>query len=221
MTTSMNSILKLAAAGVLFSAASACAPGDTSYRTESAAGIVVESDWTIPALSSDGAIAGALIEINEAEVDMGQLARGRSGDSAIRAFAQVIIDDHSIMKTRIDSLADALDIDVVDEPEALADANERALDELKAIDNGASKVRPMAFDQAFVGQMVTGHRQVLAFVDSSIARATNPQLVTALQTDVRPSVMRHLQRAEELQASLGSAPMRDTMATMRDTTRQK
>jgi predicted outer membrane protein len=61
-----------------------------------------------------------------------------------------------------------------------------------------------AFDRAYIAQQVTAHARTLAIVDAAIARGTQAELKTALQSQVRPSVAQHLQMAQQIQQRLGS-----------------
>jgi putative membrane protein len=61
-----------------------------------------------------------------------------------------------------------------------------------------------AFDSAYVQAMVQSHQSAQTAIDSQlIPTAQNPQLKTALEQKVKPTVAMHLEKAQKLQSSLG------------------
>jgi putative membrane protein len=61
-----------------------------------------------------------------------------------------------------------------------------------------------AFDGAYMDAMVTGHQRVLDVLQQNASSATNAE-VRMHVTNVQADVMKHLQRAKEIQQKLGSA----------------
>jgi putative membrane protein len=210
MPKQAHSTVLFAAAAVALGALAACERNDmnanrtdsAALRMDSASGTLMdEHAWTRDSMRTDGTIMGWLHEANEAVIVAGDVAKDRASDSVVRTFANQMVMDHKRLDDRGDSLARTLDIDIVEPHDVVEDAFDRGVDSLKKIDRDSAT---MAFDRAYIAQQVSAHTQVLAMVDSAIARAQNEQFKAALQKDVRPAVAGHLQRAEAIQRRLGT-----------------
>ena len=192
----------LAAAGL--GALVACERSRTNgYQMDSAAGTVVdEAEWIRDSVRTDALIIGALHETHEMEIDASQAARVRASDSEVRMFATEMIADHKRLDERADSLAKVLEISRQNPPDAVEDKHDREIDSLRMIGKDTGTIAS-AFDRAFMEQQVKAHRSVLDLVDVAIERAQRPQLKAALQNEVRPAVVSHLQRAQAIQKRIG------------------
>jgi putative membrane protein len=175
------------------------------YQVESASGTVAldEATWIRDSLRSDALIMGALRATHLMEIEASQVARIRASHVDVRTFATQMIDDHQGLIKRADSLAKVLDIKLLDPPDAIEEIHDRKIDSLRKLTADTSRIAS-PFDRAFMDQQVRAHRQVLDLIDTAIERAQRSELKTALEKEVRPAVMRHLQHAETLQLKVAA-----------------
>lgn len=144
---------------------------------------------------------------NKAEVQLGELAGQRAQSAAVKAFAQMMVRDHT---KGLNDLKQAVKGQGVDEPSRL-DAKHQALyDRLSAL-SGAE------FDREYMKAMVEGHREVQDMIDDRAMQtpaaqgtsggrpAENSQLDAAVNqwaSQKLPGVKQHLQRAEQISSEL-------------------
>lgn len=126
--------------GLMF--ALACAPGDAdrddtaNLQTETAAGRVVDDAiWMRDAVASDAKVFGTLHEANEFEIEAGKVAQEDARDAEVKAFARMMVDDHTRLQNEGDSLANSLNINPADAPEPMQNKHEQMLDSLRNFDD--------------------------------------------------------------------------------------
>jgi putative membrane protein len=146
---------------------------------------------------NDAQIASIVVTANQVDIDAGKLATSQSTSDAVKAFARLMVTDHTgVNKSAID-LAAKLKVTPQDNPtsQSLKAGGEENLARLKSL-KGA------AFDKAYVDQEVTYHQQVIDALDNTlIPNATNEEL-RALLVKVRPAFVAHLEHAKRLQTSV-------------------
>jgi putative membrane protein len=146
---------------------------------------------------TDAQIASIVVTANQVDIDAGKLAKSRSKNEAVKAFAQLMITDHiGVNKSAVD-LAGKLKVTPEDNPttQSLKAGGDKNLAHLKTL-SGA------AFDKAYVDHEVVYHQQVIDALDNTlIPGATNAEL-KALLIKVRPAFVAHLEHAKSLQATL-------------------
>jgi putative membrane protein len=146
---------------------------------------------------NDAQIASIVVTANQVDIDAGKLATSQSTSDAVKAFARLMVTDHTgVNKSAID-LAAKLKVTPQDNPtsQSLKAGGEENLARLKSL-KGA------AFDKAYVDQEVTYHQQVIDALDKTlIPNATNEEL-RALLVKVRPAFVAHLEHAKRLQTSV-------------------
>ena len=149
---------------------------------------------------NDAQIASIVVTANQVDIDAGKLATSQSTSDAVKAFARLMVTDHTgVNKSAID-LAAKLKVTPQDNPtsQSLKAGGEENLARLKSL-KGA------AFDKAYVDQEVTYHQQVIDALDKTlIPNATNEEL-RALLVKVRPAFVAHLEHA-----SVSRRPCRNT-----------
>jgi putative membrane protein len=150
-------------------------------------------------LSSDGQVAGVVVEANSGEVHAGTIARVRSRNEAVRAFAGRMITEHSAANEMMDALLLAQGLVAADSQtrQTLSGQATQTLNSLWA-------ASPSGFDVAYADSQVAMHTMVLNLLDSTlIPTAQNAQLKASLQT-MRQAVATHLAAAQQLRASLSA-----------------
>lgn len=136
--------------------------------------------------------AQILRAINENEIAVSRIARQRSQNEDILRYAAVMIADHSGMTQLIDSMLPAISDSVNAESRALRVAGAVLADSLGRIEGG--------FNNSYITTQIAAHEQALLLLDTAIIpSARNPQLKKLLR-DLRPAVVAHLQRAQQIWA---------------------
>ena len=135
--------------------------------------------------------------INANEIDASRVARERSQNDDILRYASVMIADHQGMTRLLDSLVQPISDSVNAESRALRVAGTQLVDSLWKIEGG--------FNNTYIQQQVAAHEQALLLLDTAlIPSARNPQLKKLLR-DLRPAVVAHLQRAQQIWAARQAA----------------
>ena len=145
---------------------------------------------------SDAQIAAIVVTANQVDIDAGKLAVTRSSNDKVKAFAQLMITDHTgVNKAAMDLVTR---LKVTPQHNMTSDAwqagGAKNLAHLRTL-KGA------AFDQAYINQEYAYHQQVIDALDKTlIPGATNAEL-KALLIKVRPAFIAHRDHAKSLQSS--------------------
>jgi putative membrane protein len=145
---------------------------------------------------NDAQIASIVVTANQVDIDAARLAVTRAARQEVKAFARVMIADHTGVNKAATDLATKLKVTPEDNPtsQSLKAEGEKALAQLKTLEGAA-------FDRAYIEREVAYHQQVIDALDMTlIPRATNEEL-KALLVKVRPAFIAHLEHAKRLQAS--------------------
>jgi putative membrane protein len=147
---------------------------------------------------NDAQIASIVLTANQVDIDAGELATSRSTNDAVKAFAQLMVTDHTGVNKAATDLATKLKVTPQDNPTSqnLKTDGEKNVARLKTLEG-------LAFDRAYVAHEVAYHQQVIDALDRTlIPGATNGEL-KALLVKVRPAFVAHLEHAKRLQTSVG------------------
>ena len=147
--------------------------------------------------ATDPQIAAIVVTANQVDIDAGNLAQSKGSTADVRAFAKLMVTDHSGVNAQAVALVTKLKVTPESNPtsESLKAGGVANLQALKGL-SGAK------FDRAYIDHEVAYHQQVLDAVDQVlIPSATNADL-KALLVAVRPAFVAHLEHAKKLQASL-------------------
>jgi putative membrane protein len=146
---------------------------------------------------SDAEIAAIVVAANQVDIDAGKLAVSRSSNDKVKAFAQLMITDHSGVNKAATELVTRLKVTPQDNPtsQRLKETGEMNLTHLKAL-SGA------AFDYLYIDREFLYHQQVIDMLDKTlIPGATNAELKTLL-IKVRPAFVAHRDHAKSLQSTI-------------------
>jgi putative membrane protein len=135
-----------------------------------------------------------------AEVELGKMAAERATNPDVKAFAQMMVRDHSRADQELSRVASQLNI----QPPTQVDQEHRDL-----IDR-LSKLQGAEFDREYMAAMVKGHQQVLEQLRSFTAGARptgtaggrNEQALRQWATKTLPTVQQHFDRARAIEAKL-------------------
>jgi putative membrane protein len=179
------------ALGALLVAASACVSPARQIATEAPAAQAAAVD---SAVDGDAGILGVLHAANVGETSAANIAKDRSDDSAVKAFADMMIADHTRADHQGMALAQQIGVSPAPPSATLARLQNFEEDSLKASERGP------AFDRLYLTQQIDGHQRVLDLVNASISKAQHAELKTALQTQIKPMVEAHLAKAKQILA---------------------
>jgi putative membrane protein len=173
--------------------AAACATNDTMTSSSSMPGMPGNSRmW------SDSDIAGIVRTANQGEVDQGQTASTRATSADVRAFAQMMVTDHTNALSQGTNLFSRNNIAPNDNDLSrnLQSNSQQAVSALSTY-SGAE------FDRQYIQSQIDMHQWLLSSLDNTLIPATrNRDLRNFLQTQ-RASVAAHLERARQIQGSIG------------------
>ncbi len=144
---------------------------------------------------SDAQIAAIVVTANQVDIDAGKLAVSQSTNDKVKAFAQLMVTDHTDVNKAAVELATRLKVTPQASPtsDALKAGGEKNLAHLKTL-KGA------AFDRAYIDHEYAYHQQVIDALDKTlIPGATNAEL-KALLVKVRPAFVAHRDHARSLQS---------------------
>jgi putative membrane protein len=146
---------------------------------------------------NDAQIAAIVVTANQVDIDAGKLAAKRSHSADVKAFAQLMITDHSGVNKSAVEMVTKLKVTPEDNPtsQSLKAGGDQNLTNLKGL-NGE------AFDKAYVDHEVAYHEQVIDAVNKVLIPSAQNAELKALLIKVQPVFVAHLDHAKKIQASL-------------------
>jgi len=147
---------------------------------------------------SDPQIAHIVVTANQIDIDAGKLAKSKSKNKEVQAFAQQMITDHTAVNKQAGALAKKLGVkpENNDTSKALKQGAQENMANLKKLKDGQ-------FDKAYVDHEVAYHQQVLDAIDKVLVPSAQNQELKDLIVKVRPAIAAHLEHAKHVQADLG------------------
>ena len=154
-----------------------------------------------PAGPTDPQIAQIVVTANKVDISAGKLAKSHTKNKDVKAFAELMIKDHTAVNKQATDLVKKLKVKPEDSPtsKALADGgkeNEAALKKLKGAD----------FDKAYVDHEVAYHQQVIDAVSKTLIPSAQNADLKDLLVKSAPAFQAHLDHAKKLQTDLAAAP---------------
>ncbi|MHA3735352.1 DUF4142 domain-containing protein [Pseudomonas sp. Eth.TT006] len=137
----------------------------------------------------DNAAAGGI-----AEIETSRLALEKSQSADIKAFANMMITDHSKANDELASIAKANGIEVPDDTTLVKQAKEKILD-----------MRDESFDAAYANNQVKAHEETIELFKKEANTVTDDKAkgateLKAFAQKMLPALEKHLTAAKELQA---------------------
>jgi putative membrane protein len=126
-----------------------------------------------------------------AEFQAAQLALQHSQNPSVRDFAGKIITDHTYAQDTLNSIAQMHHLQT---PSVLTAEHSQMLAQLAQLDGPA-------FDRAYVDSIVRAHAVMLREFNNQLANGWD-QHINAWVQNTRPTVMQHLEIAQQLLATL-------------------
>jgi putative membrane protein len=147
---------------------------------------------------TDPQIAAIVVTANQVDIDAGKLAKGKTHNKDVKAFAQQMITDHSAVNKQAVALVTKLK--VKPEPNPTSESLKKGGDENMA---KLKKLKGKEFDKEYVDHEVAYHQQVLDAIDKTLIPSAQNAELKDLITKVRPAIAAHLEHAKHLQMEMG------------------
>lgn len=129
---------------------------------------------------------------NEGEIRLCLLAEARAKNPAVKAFARLMVDDHTLLGMQGDRVMHELHVPI---PTDLSEQDKQRLDKLQAL-HGA------AFDTQFMSMQVADRRHDISEY-AKTERSTGDENVRAMTQGTLPILHQHLALAEAVDHAIG------------------
>ena len=127
------------------------------------------------------------IEGNLAEVEMGKLAQEKGSSEGVRAYGQMLQQDHSAAAQKSTVVATQMGITPPREPNKTQ----------KAMHHSLARLSGAAFDTKFAAEMVKDHKKEIGEYEKAAKKQNSPASGYAAET--LPTLRKHLETAQSLQ----------------------
>jgi putative membrane protein len=153
-----------------------------------------------PALD-DPTIVAIFDAANTWDIEAGAVALKKSQNKDVRAFAQMMVNDHKAVRQLGRDLAKKLNVTPTPPGKdfALYQAHVAAMKTLHTTKAGAD------FDKAYIDNEVAFHQAVIDAMTTTLLPATKNAELKNLETTVAPNFQAHLMAAKKLQSELVAA----------------
>jgi len=158
--------------------------------------LILAGSSTQALAKADTAFLTEAIQINLAEISVGDLAQKNGGSDDVKSFGKMLVDDHTASNTKATSLAQANGVTPPTEPKA---ADKQKHDEL-------AKLSGADFDREFAKAMVKGHEEAISKFE---AASKGDDDIAKFAQETLPTLQKHLKTAQTLESSKraqGEAP---------------
>ena len=149
--------------------------------------LILAGSSTQALAKSDTAFLTEAIQINLAEISVGDLAQKNGGSDDVKSFGKMLVDDHTASNTKATSLAQANGVTPPTEPKA---ADKQKHDEL-------AKLSGADFDREFAKAMAKGHEEAISKFE---AASKGDDDVAKFAQETLPTLQKHLKTAQTLQS---------------------
>jgi len=156
------------------------------------------ADVTETIALSDAEILGVIQAVNQAEIDSGNMAGNTSSNSDVKSFARLMLKEH------YKAYAALKDLSV---RQKITPQNNWLSDKVKADEEkhleSLDRQQGILFDLDYASHEVEFHEKMLRLWDEKLIPQAQNEELKRLLADVRSAVVRHLEEAKKLKASLG------------------
>jgi putative membrane protein len=143
---------------------------------------------TLTPFAREAAIGGM------SEVELGRLAADKGTDPMVKAFGQHMVDDHTRINDDLKAIAAQAGVQL---PDSVGSKQKKIFDKLSALSG-------VAFDRAYIDDMVADHKEDISAFEKA-ARFAGDSPFKKFAADNLPTLKDHLKMAEEAQAGLKAA----------------
>ena len=184
----LTTILRSRLSGLSLLAAMACHRGGAESSAAMSA-----SD---PRLS-DGNIVAIILAANNTDLSYARLAPSRARSADVKAFAQRMTTDHTILNARVTDIAVRNGITAEDDITSLdfRDRSATRRDILRELEGAR-------FDSTYTANEVQYHPELLSAINTLLAPSARNSELREFANNMRPAVTAHLAHAVQIRAAL-------------------
>jgi putative membrane protein len=146
---------------------------------------------TAPVDNESSTFAVKAADIGMTEVKLGDLAQQNASSPRVKAFGQMMVQDHSKAGEELKGLAGAKSVTL---PDSVGEDHSKHIQDL-------SKKKGKDFDKAYIDMMVNGHQDAIDMFDKASKDLKDADL-KAFATNTLPTLRAHLDSAKAVQESL-------------------
>ncbi|MGH8174276.1 MAG: DUF4142 domain-containing protein [Rhodanobacteraceae bacterium] len=144
-----------------------------------------------PATTSDQGFVTQAISSGKAEIALGKMAQGRSGNVNIKEYGAMMVSDHTAANTELTALAKTRELNLPDSSSSEQDQRE----------NTFESMLPAEFDRKYLEAMVTDHAQAIALFQQEAETGADKEL-RDFAARTLPAIRKHFETAKSLQSTL-------------------
>ena len=157
-------------------------------RVQSAAGSLVRHTWTDPSILAFTSATSA------GEMRESELATRKATNSAVKAYARQLVNDHRALTRETKTLASKLNVTIDTTVDDVRDAMKHAQDDIKDL---TDKPAGADWDKEYIDHQIKDHEDVLDKLQDAAKATTNPELRTMLEK-ATGQVQAHLTKAKDI-----------------------
>jgi putative membrane protein len=148
---------------------------------------------------SDGNIVAIVLAANNTDLSYARLAPARARSADVKAFAQRMMTDHTILNAKVNDIAARNGIAGVDNSTSLdfRDHSADRRDVLRELDGAR-------FDSVYAANEVQYHAELLAAINTTLAPNARNSELREFVSLLKPAVSAHLAHAEQMRAALAT-----------------
>lgn len=133
------------------------------------------------------------------EIRLSELAAKRSSNPDVRAFANKMVNDHTMLEQNMSGFAEKFGVEPADQMDDQHKAELQKLGGMSGTD----------FDKEYMSTMVADHHAVLAAFQAELPVATDPDFKRGVEGGEKV-IAKHTEMADALNAKLANAPQTGT-----------
>lgn len=175
----------------------------SAHSGATAAGLNHTPPAELPAPLSEGQIAAITDGLNSGEIDQAKVAKSKSKNKDVLAFATMMIDHHGRAKKQQEALKETPETSPLSTQ--LQGEAQQTLSKLNQV-SGAD------FDRAYLDAQVDGHQQALDTLKAKLLPSAKTPELTKYLRELQPKIEQHLARARTLRETIAHDVPTDTKA---------
>lgn len=144
-------------------------------------------------------VVAIILAANNTDVSYARLVPARADNPEVKAFAQRMLTDHTVLNARVTDIAMRDGITAEDDDISLdfRDHSTSRRDILRELE-GAK------FDSTYIANEIQYHQELLDAISNVLVPSTRPGELREFVTNLRPAVSAHLAHAEQIRATLAA-----------------
>jgi putative membrane protein len=152
----------------------------------------------VPGLT-DSDIGQVITTANQGEIDQANAALAKASSADVRAFAQMMVNDHTAALNATNTLLTDRNITPSTTNSLASQLQSGSSQTIAALDTYSGT----SFDRQYIDAQVNLHQWLLSTLDNSLIPSTHDRRFRDLLQNQRSTVAMHLDRARQLQGTLG------------------